>query len=452
MKKSLKVILLVFVSAICANISFAQIDYSADARYMKFGVSPEDRKLNHENYLFFMEEMKSKAYDSAEKRLTEILAAAPGGSENLYIRGRQLYILRLKQATTPEKIEEYVEKMVLLQEIRNAHFGHVAARGSKEIYKTRLMDFMQHRPESVERILKYADDAISAAGVKVDPSMIAQIFNTISNAYMNDLLSPDIYLEQYEFMTNALSKATDPSAANSLKDCDAIFAQSGAADCTNIEKIYKPKYMAAPDDMELVKKIMSYLLIGNCDGDFRIELSEKLFTVNPTTSSAFMLGVTFANAGDFVKGKSYMLKAVELETDPIEKSKYLVRLAATSLGNKDVADAVKYSKMSITNDNTNGLAYLILGQAYGAASLNNPCSGVASKSVYWVIVDNLSRAARLLSDDADQVKNINTLISSYSQYFPTTEELFFDPNIKVGKKYVVNCGLISGTTTVRAAK
>ena len=108
--------------------------------------------------------------------------------------------------------------------------------------------------------------------------------------------------------------------------------------------------------------------------------------------------------------------------------------------------------MGIKNDKKNGLSYLILGQAYGAASMNNSCTGIAKKSVYWVIVDVLSKARTLLADDQEQVKTLNSLISSYSQHFPTTEELFFDPNIKEGNSYNVNCGLISGTTRVRAAK
>lgn len=451
MIKSFKIALLFFVGLFTANVALAQIDYN-DPKYAAYGHDVNSRKVNHENYIFFTESMKMKSYDDAEKRLAELLVSVPGATENMYIRGRSLYLHNIRVAETPEAKMDYLAKLIFLHDIRNTHFGHVKKRGSKEILKTKLLDYIQHNPESVDNIIKFADDAIKASNGNVEANMVAQFFNAISNAFMTDLLSPDIYLEQYEIVSNALTASTDVEAAARLKECESIFIQSGAADCTNIEKIYKPKYLATPEDEELMKKIMRYLVIGNCEGDFRIELSEKLFKVNPSAPTAFMLGVNFANANEIKKAISYFNSAIELETSNVEKAKYAIRAAITSLNDKDLKSAIRYSKLAITSDSENGLGYFVLAQAYGMASTTNPCEGaVSSKSVYWLIVDQLVKARTLLVDDKEQVEAIVIQESLYSSHFPSKEDLFFEPDVKQGSSYSVNCGLITGVTKVRTS-
>lgn len=452
MKKLLLGILVSLVALFCTNSAFAQIDYENDPRYANYGSDAVSRETNHKNYVFFTEAMKMKSYVDAEKRLEEILVSAPGGTENIYIRGRSLYLYKIKTSETQEEKDTYINKLMDLQDIRNKYFGNVKSRGSKEILKTKLLDYVQQKPMNIDNIIKFGDDAIKAGGKDVDVKMVAQFFNAVSNVFMQDMLSPDVYLQQYEFVSETLSRAVNAGAADRLKECESIFIQSGAADCTNIERIYKPQYLANLSDIELMKKILRYLALGNCESDFRNKISEKVFEVNPTVSSALSLGLTYSNLGDYDKGLYYLDKAIELETSNVEKSKYAVRAAVTSLGVKNISNAIKYSKKAVASDSSNGLAYFVLAQAYGSASTSTKCNGIAKKSVFWIIVDVLNKAKTLLAGDAEQLKTINNQIANYSKHFPTTEELFFDPNIKEGNKYVVDCGLIKGTTVVRAAK
>ncbi len=455
MKKSLTSVFVLFAMLLCVNVASAQIDYSNNPKYMKYGSNPIEREANHKNYVFFAEAMKMKSFDDAEKRLEDLLVKAPGATENLYINGRRLYLTRIASAKDEATKTAYVEKLVKLQEIRNEHFANVRVRGTRVIWQTRLMDYMQYAPESTERILKYGKEAIEAgvaSSYGVDADMVAQFFNVLTNSFMQDKVTPDDYLSAYEMISNALAKSKSVNAQERVKDCEVLFVQSGAADCTNIEKIYKPKYEANPADTDLIKKIMSYMVVGNCEGDFRMELTEKLFELTPTTTSAFQLGVSYATKGDMEKAKMYIDKAIELEENPDEDSKFQVRLAASFLANKNISDAIKYARAAVASDDDNGLAYLILAQAYGAASTQTGCKGVQQKAIYWVIVDVLYKAKTYLAKDTEQVDRINQLISSYSLHFPTVEELFFDPNMKEGSSYTVNCGAISGVTRVRAAK
>ncbi len=452
MSMKMKSILLLFLAVLTANVSLAQIDYSTDPRFLKYGATAEERQENYANYSFFTESMKMKSWDDAERRLEELLVKAPGATENLYINGRRLYITQMRSAATPEAKDAYVEKLVRLQEIRNEHFAAVASRGTKEIWKTRFLDFLQYKPNDVDRIVEYGSAAIAAAGNDVDPDMATAYFNALSNFFMMDQLAPDVYLNEYDVIANSLSNGSNPESQGRLEDCETIFVQSGAANCENLEKIYKPKYDEDPSDVALIRKVMSYMVTSDCEGDFRVELSEKLFEIEPNADAAYTLGLTFDRAGDPEKAREYILKAIELEEDPMNKANFQVRMAATSLAEGNAMESIEFARAASQNDPNNGLAFLLLAQAYGAVSDNTGCSGLQKKASYWIIVDVLNKAKSLLADDQEQVSRINTLVSNYSQHFPTTEELFFDESMKAGSRYTVNCGVISGVTTLRAAK
>ena len=66
----------------------------------------------------------------------------------------------------------------------------------------------------------------------------------------------------------------------------------------------------------------------------------------------------------------------------------------------------------------------------------------------WLAVDNLSRARQLLPADDPQQAQISSMIANYSANFPKSEETFMR-GLNPGDSYTVNCGWISGRTTVR---
>jgi hypothetical protein len=69
---------------------------------------------------------------------------------------------------------------------------------------------------------------------------------------------------------------------------------------------------------------------------------------------------------------------------------------------------------------------------------------LSKKTVYWVAVD----AFRMASKDGDVADKARRNINTYSKYFPSTEECFFN-NVNKEDTYKVLCW-INQSTKVRA--
>lgn len=451
MKNLMKLAVLLLTLFLGVNSVSAQINYN-DPRYAAYGPDAATREKNFMNYYFFGENMKVKKYDDAYARLDEILENSPQAHENLYINARTLLLVKIEGAKTPEEREMYVDKLIKVHDMRNQYYGSVPSRGSKVILAAKTLDHIQYDPKDVKNTIDYTDAAILASGPDVDLEMLKVFFNYVSLKYMNEEIDADVLLAQYDLISKAIAQSNTAEKEDVQKICDAIFIQSGAADCENIEKVYKPKYLAAKNDVELIKKILGYFAAGDCKSEFKNEVAEQYYAVNPTSSSAYMLAQEFEKSGNKQKSFKYYDEAIKLETDTENKSKFQLRLAVLNLVDGSASTAAKYAKDAIASDAQNGLAYFILAQAYGVGSSKTGCTGLQQKAIYWLIEDILIKARTLLAEDPEQVSKINQAISAYAPHFPTTEDIFYDSTIKEGGSYTVNCGWISGTTRVRAAK
>ena len=96
-----------------------------------------------------------------------------------------------------------------------------------------------------------------------------------------------------------------------------------------------------------------------------------------------------------------------------------------------------------------GAPYILIGKTYAASASSIGSTEFEHKTVYWAAVDQFRKAKSVTSDEKE-VAEANEHIVLYSQYFPNTEEIFFQ-GLKVGDSYSVG-GWINAQTTVRAKK
>ena len=92
-----------------------------------------------------------------------------------------------------------------------------------------------------------------------------------------------------------------------------------------------------------------------------------------------------------------------------------------------------------------GEPYLRIGDIY-VASASRCGDGFERSTVYWVAVDAFMKAKSV--DDLLKEK-ANKRISTYSRYFPTKENCFFN-DLESGGKYTVKCW-INASTRVRTS-
>ncbi|MBO7188781.1 MAG: enzyme of heme biosynthesis, partial [Tidjanibacter sp.] len=65
--------------------------------------------------------------------------------------------------------------------------------------------------------------------------------------------------------------------------------------------------------------------------------------------------------------------------------------------------------------------------------------------------DTVMNARRLLEEGDPQLQTVEQLAQSFRNSFPNKEECFFR-GLSAGNAYTVNCGWISGRTTVKEGR
>jgi tetratricopeptide (TPR) repeat protein len=119
------------------------------------------------------------------------------------------------------------------------------------------------------------------------------------------------------------------------------------------------------------------------------------------------------------------------------------KVGAIYLSLKQPAKAREYARKAIGLNSKFGDPYILIAQCY-VSSPNWHNDKVLNGCVYYAAIDKLNRAKAVDPTVKDQA---NKLISQYSNYTPSTDELFMRGYSK-GKSITIG-GWINETTTIR---
>ena len=139
-----------------------------------------------------------------------------------------------------------------------------------------------------------------------------------------------------------------------------------------------------------------------------------------------------AKKGDYREAINYYEEAIsraqELDANDEDIADYQYNIALIYFSNlKNYPQARAYARQSLSSKEDQGRCYIVIGLCYAASqpysSADYPAAKAAilNKTVFWAAVDKFAQAKRVeptCAADADK------LISTYSKYFPTKEEMF----------------------------
>ncbi len=430
---------------VCAQ----SIDYS-DPRWANFGSTDEEKAENIKTLSYFDSAYKTKDYDFALELMHKLIANCPKASMNTYIRGGEIYRVKMARARTKDDRLLYLDSMLYLFDLRIENFPDHSKYGANYIKAQKAIVYIENNPSDLKTAYDLFRVAIKDAGYEVDPAICTQFFNSLTDSFKLDDITPEEYLMDFEFVVGALeSGSVTDEDREAISIIENIFAGSGAASCENIETIFRPQYEADPENVELVQKILGMFQRSKCGTDFQLTLTEKLYSVEPTADLAAMLGGIYDEKGDISKAIEYYNVAVSMEQDPTRKYNILAMATGASIGDKMYRDAAEMARQMISLDENNGLGYMFLAGCYAGGA--SGCSGFDQQAAYWLVVDAYTRARAKYEGDEEQVANINRMIASYSANFPKVEDTFMR-GLNPGDSYTVRCGWLSGTTTVREKK
>lgn len=408
----------------------------------KYGSNPEEREQTVLNINFFSDAYKSKDYNRAAHFLQEVIKVAPRASQNIYINGINIYRTKVAEATTAQQRQIYLDSLMTLYDLRIENFGDSPTRGTAYLLALKARDYLDLHPDDKPMIEKLFKEAMDAAGDGADPELINIYFNSLVDAYKEDKLATDLLLSEYDRLSKIYESSVAEDKEEQKKLFDQLFVTSGAASCENLEKVFKPAIDDSPD-VETLRKVFRLLGANECTTDFQLSVSEKLYAAEPSSAVALLIASAYEAKKDYASARKYLDESIATESDPAEKAKLALRIAAGELDQNRGREAADFARRAIEFDPSNGYAYMILGNAYALGAQN--CSGFDRQTAYWLVVDVWAKAKDLLPAEAE---SLNSKIANVRAGFPSSEEAFFR-GLNNGDGYTVNCGWVSGRTTVR---
>lgn len=295
-------------------------------------------------------------------------------------------------------------------------------------------------------------ESIEAEKDKSDYFILQEFMESATKKLKADPNHKEQFIQDYLFASStadaahkAATKEKEKANLKLTKDnIDALFINSGAASCKNLQAIYGPKVAQNKTNLEYLKQVLSVMeMLGCTEEQAYFDAAEAANAIEPTAATAIGCGYMYYKKGNLDKALEYFDQAISLETNVEKKADYSYKASAMLFSKKLLSRAKQYANRSIALNPNNGNPYILIAQLY-ASSPNWSNEPALNKCTFFAILDKLYKAK---SVDSSVAAKANELINTYSRHTPKDSDLFFI-GLKRGDKVTIG-GWIGETTTIR---
>lgn len=411
------------------------------------------------SYSLFSEYAKQKNYADAMEPWTYCFENAPAAGKGIYIYGVNIVKWEIKNAASKEEKNEKIEKLMRVYDQRIKYFGDNAKYPEAYILGKKAIDYKSLKRSDMsaqKQSYDWLKQSIDGLGPNVTPLFLNHYMALSLRFYAKDEISGEKMISDYDMVQGKLEAIVARGGKNGdiatkmLASFEQSFANSGAADCNTLEQMYGSKLEADPSNEELLSKILDLFDKTECtDSELYYKASESMHKINPTAASASGIAKMYLAQDNAAKAVSYYEEAVGLEIDDVRKAQYLYTMAYITFSKDN--NLVKARQLALQAVGANpqwGEPYILVGKMYAQSAQKQ---GIGKKDIenqagYWAAVDLFNKAKQV---DAECATEANQNIKIYTNYFPTKEEIFFDPDYEAGKTVKVG-GWIGKSTVVRS--
>ena len=417
--------------------------------------APEVSETCLNNISLFAESAKHKNYADALTPWQAAYTECPEASRAIYTYGSRILTWQIDEEKDAAVKNQLVTNLMKLYDDQIKYFGDDAKQPRAYLLGMKAYYALLYRPTEYAQAYAWLEESVKTLGADAQPTFLQQFVVTSAELYKVDKNRATKFIEDYLFANEILEK----NAANKeLRDAaifaqvdvalDGLFVQSGVADCAQLDKIYSAQVHAKKADYEFLSNtIVFFKRLGCSSSDVFFKAAQYAHNIKPSSESANGCAEMSYKKEEYSKAIEYYKEAVSLTTNNVEAADYLYKIA--QLYNAKFDNSIKareFARLSIERDPNKGSPYILIGILY-ANTRGIYESATLNKTVYWVAVDKF-RKAQQVEPTEEMISKTNELIRNYSRYYPTTEEVFFEPDLGAGKSFVVG-GWIGEATTCR---
>ncbi len=413
----------------------------------RYGNTPEDSIRCLRNLSLYGERHRQGNFEEALPFWRVVFNEFPRASRNIYIWGVDLMSYMIENAENDEERRAYLDTAMIMFDRRIEYFGDAAnVLGRKGTF------YFQHNNNLEEAGPGYEalGEALKIGADNPSPAVIFTYMNVTVGKFRSGLIGNERVIDTYSYLVeiidNALEKTPNDALYNVRELIEGLFADSEAADCDALIRLFADQVSDAPEDVDLLSKVNDLLTNARCtNSDLYLAITEKLHALDPSARTALNISAMYKERNNDDKVMEYLLQAIELQEDNIERASYLFEMAI--IANQVLKDKIlsrKYALQALQDNPGLGRAHLLIGSLYAA---ENNCfnDDFKNRTVYWAAVDRFNEAKQA---DPSLAAEANRFIETYSIYFPDNETIFFH-GLTIGEPYLVECW-INERTRVRA--
>ena len=460
--------LILILSIVATSMSFASTPNTLTLPQdngSKYGTDSVTCVMNLSLYREFYKQWKGSKYKNnsivdALKSWRLVYDNCPLATENIYVDGVKMYRFKLRKAKDPVIKAELIDTLMTIYNRRIEYFPlHYKTKKPQEgvILGRKGVDFYKLDPaKNYLGTNKILARSIELDKGKAKGPVYVYYFRTVTKMAQKGDGDTTAVVDAYDMISDYIDANINKYQKAGKKRKTEVWLNIKGnientfqpfANCTDLVRIYRKKYDANPDNIDLLNKITKLLDKKDCqDSELYYKATVALYKLDPTPESAYLIGKMMLSESKYNEAVPYLEEAIKMENE-IFAYKSLIFLAEDfqALNKFEKARAVAYKAAKLNP--SAGKPYIIIGDMYAASAAKCGNDELTKKVAYWAAVDNYEKAK---SVEPDLNTSMNKKINVYQQHFPTTELLFFH-NLNEGDTYQVEYW-INETTKVRAAK
>lgn len=384
---------------------------------------------------------------------------AKGITNQLYTNGAKIMEYRYSQAQDDATRNALRDSIMKLHDDRIKYFDD-AKFPDAYVLGLKAKDYLTYFPEDELAAPAYGwlKESITTLGAKTQVDVARKLMELSYKIYKsNPEQNGSQFLADYELVTSVLDQIAAAGgknasqASNEKAYADRMYAASGAADCSTMDEKFGPKVAESANDLETLMSIMKLYRRMDCtESDIYFAAVESAHKLQPSAESAAGCAQMCLKKSDLAGAVDYYKQALTLVESSEDKSDYLYRLANVYLQQENYKECVVYAQQALDVDSENGRCYLLIGLSYANGDKVSD-DAILDRAKYWIACDMFAKAK---SVDASCQDAANGFIKTYSQYFPSKEDIFMHQKLgssALDKPYTVG-GWIGKTTKCRARK
>ena len=405
------------------------------------------------NLSLFHESVKNNQFEEAYGFWLPVYQSRPDLNKAIYTDGAKILDYRYNQATDEAVRKALRDSIMQLHDDRIKYFDE-AKYPDAYVLGVKAMDYLTYFPEDELAMPAYGwlKESVTALGEKSQITVLRKFVEVSYNIYKSNTDQyGDQFLADYQMASAALEQIAVAGgknaehAAHQKAYVDRLYAASGAADCDQMDQMYASVVAESASDLEKLGSIMKlYRRLGCTESDVYFAAAENVHKLQPTSESAAGCAQMCLKKGDLNGAVEYYKQALTMVTAEEDKADYLYRLANVYVSLKNYQQGVTYAQQALDIDAEDGRCYLLMGICYASAKIYD--DPILARSVFWVACDMFRKAKTV---DASCTSDANKLIATYSQYFPSKEDVFFHKELNEGAPFRVG-GWVGKTTTCRS--